>query len=475
VACRLERGFGTSRLFAGLAAAVMVAGLLGAGWTASGEGRAEARQPEPGVAEQLRVARDLSDAFGHVAEKVSPAVVHITAREERVIVRRDFFGRRYKRPNVREGQGSGVIVSPDGYVLTNNHVVGDATEEPTVRLMDGREFKARVIGTAPLHDLAVLKINDGTLPYVELGDSDRVRVGEWVLAMGSPFGFESSVTAGIVSATQRAGLGLTSQRYRESEEFIQTDAAINPGNSGGPLVNLDGEVIGINSAIASRGGGSVGIGFAIPSELARAVMENLIRSGEVELGWLGMLLEPNPGGGVRVEEVVEGAPAARYGLRDGDVVKSYRGRVINDVEKLIRAIQYTPPGTRAEVLIDRGNRSQSLEVVVGDPIKEQVQLLGGRRLHSLGLTAATFSEQALKILGVQVPRGLRGVVLIDVEPGSPAEVAGFEEGDVIIGVEQVEVEDIRDLQLALERYGPRRPVRFYVQRGREQGYLDLGG
>lgn len=448
-------------------------------------------QPPQNVQKQLEYARDLSGAFEYVASVVAPAVVNITATSQVLTPRYDFWGFRRNVPEVREGQGSGVIVSEDGYVLTNNHVLAGSSS-PMVKLTDGREYTATVIGTDDVRDLAVLKIDAMGLPAAKLGDSDSVRVGQWVLALGSPFGFENTVTAGIVSATGRSGLGLNSDLYKDTESYIQTDAAINPGNSGGPLVNLEGEVIGINSAIASRNGGSVGIGFAIPSEIAIGVMDNLIRAGRVDPGWLGLDLSdpfevglrPNRPLGIRIDHIYDQSPASQADLRTGDVILAIDGRAVNTRQKLIRAVRYTPPGSIVELEILRDGRPMTTNVRVGDRDIGIAELVGASRIEALGLTVATLDDRVAPLLDLDHLGNTRGVVVISVDADSIGAKVGFESKDVIVAVgdlpegkrqtdRTVRTRSAGDLTVALENRNGRRGARFDVIRGTRRGYIPV--
>jgi len=334
-------------------------------------------------------------AFVEVTKATKPAVVNISTTK---VVRfrgapyspffndpffRRFFGddffREFRAPREQREQslGSGVIVSQDGYIVTNNHVVEGASE---IRVLvgDQREFKGRVVATDPRTDVAVVKIAGHGLPTIPWGDSDRLQVGEWVLAIGNPFGLNQTVTAGIISATGRANVGIA-----DYEDFIQTDAAINPGNSGGALVNVRGELIGINTAIFSRSGGYMGIGFAIPSNMVREVMEDLIKRGKVTRGWLGVhiqLLTPDlakkfglkEAHGVLVGEVSGGSPAAKAGMNRGDVILELAGKRVEDPEHLRNEVARTEPGKRIPVKIWRGSKEMILQVEIEELPKEVV-------------------------------------------------------------------------------------------------------
>ncbi len=310
-------------------------------------------QTSPDSSRDLAVAQALSRAFAAVVKKAAPAVVFIEV--EKTVVRKephpfpfgpfpfDFFGDDFMRrffPQIprkfkQRGAGSGFIVSPEGLIFTNNHVV-EGADKVIVKLADGRTFKGKVVGRDPQSDVAVLKIKGHNLPTVPLGDSDKIQVGEWVIAIGNPFGLSHTVTVGVVSAKGRSGLGIT-----DFEDFIQTDAAINPGNSGGPLLNIRGEVIGMNTAIFSRSGGYMGIGFAIPINIVKLVAEQLVEKGKVVRGWLGVVIQDLTPAlaqefglerteGALVAEVLKGSPADRAGLRPGDVIVGYEGKPVKN-------------------------------------------------------------------------------------------------------------------------------------------------
>ncbi|MBS0609480.1 MAG: Do family serine endopeptidase [Proteobacteria bacterium] len=319
-------------------------------------------------------SRPAAGGFSAAARKAAPAVVSITTSKEVRNPRSNdpwfqfFFGD--QGPQSQTGLGSGVIVSPDGYILTNNHVV-EGADEIEVALTDGRHARATVIGTDPDTDLAVLKVQLDKLPVIVLGDSDKLAVGDQVLAIGNPFGVGQTVTSGIVSALGRSHLGINT-----FENFIQTDAAINPGNSGGALVDVNGNLMGINTAIYSRSGGSMGIGFAIPVSTARQVLEGIVRDGQVTRGWIGV--EPSELSpelaqtfgvqatqGVIITGVLQGGPAAQAGIRPGDVVLQVAGKPTDNVSQLLTAVAALAPGKAADFELQRGDKRLKLSVVPG--------------------------------------------------------------------------------------------------------------
>jgi serine protease Do len=310
-----------------------------------------------------------------VAKRVKPAVVHITIGAG--VRRQTSFDEPEEStpsdppsdptpspvqssPYARRGTGSGVIVSPDGYILTNNHVAG-ASADIRVRLSDGREFTARRIGVDAETDLASIKIEARNLPHATLGDSSRLEQGEWVIALGSPFGLEQTMTVGIVSATGRQFGGTY-------DNYIQTDASINPGNSGGPLINMNGEVIGINTMIYSRSGGSEGIGFSVPSNTARSVQEQLLRSGRVTRGYLGVTLQDSStaGSGAMVAEVSNGGPASSAGLRNGDRIVEFDGKAVKSTKQLTEIVAYTQAGKTVKLKFVRDGREQSGSITLDE-------------------------------------------------------------------------------------------------------------
>jgi serine protease Do len=455
--------------FVPLALAVMM-GIVGAGASSVSAFQASSRETATGslTPPEIEHARSLSKAFRYVARRAEPSVVHISALNR--AVRRDFFGRVVGRTDqfVQSGVGSGVVISDDGYVLTNNHVVAPA-EKFKVRLSDGREFDGSIVGRDPATDLAVIKVDATGLKPANFGDSDGIEVGDWVVAVGNPFGFDNTVTAGIVSAKGRALSGSD----RVNEDFIQTDAPINPGNSGGPLFDLEGNVIGINSAIATRNGGSVGLGFAIPSNIARYVKETLVAKGRVDRGYLGIDMVPlteelasragiKPADGIAIREVVEGSPAAKAGLKPGDVVVRYQGRQIDEVYRMRTAIALTPPNSSAVIEVIRDGEPRKLSVTVGD----REDMLA----RSVGLTVETLTADDARRMGY---RGVRGVVVTVVAPGSRAAAAELQTRDIITQVDGVSITDRDEFFRVLQDRDDADGVQLSVIRGQDSGYLNL--
>ena len=432
------------------------------------------------VKSQIAFARTLSDAFNHAATVIGPSVVHVT-QLNRVLVRRSFFdpGEARVQPT---GLGSGVIISGDGYILTNNHVIANS-QSLKVKLSDGREYDAMLVGTDPPSDLAVLKIDAEGLTPAKFADSDALQVGEWVVAVGSPFGFDNTVTAGIVSATGRVGLqGQTDERY---EEFIQTDAAINPGNSGGPLVNLEGSIVGINDQIATRGGGSVGLGFAIPSTIAQPVADALIRDGRVERGWAGIVMADRKPGeaprGVLIRSVVDGGPAAEAGIRPGDVVTRFNTRPVWSMNRLKNTIAFTPPGATVPVDLLRDGQQVTVDIALTDSMSGEASVSGARAFRSLGLTARTLTPPIARQMDLPAEINNMGLLITRVEPGGPASQAQVLQQDVVIQANGVAIASVEDLDQALSLLAPGAPLRLGVVRLRgdafrtfwQSGFIDV--
>ena len=396
---------------------------------------------------------------------------------------RRFFGeefdRRFRQPRDfrQQGLGSGVIVSADGHIVTNNHVVEQA-DEIEVSLADKRKFKAKVVGTDPKSDLAVLKIEAAGLPTLRWADSTRLEVGEFVLAVGNPFGLDQTVTMGIVSAVGRANVGIV-----DYEDFIQTDAAINPGNSGGALVNLNGELVGINTAIFTRTGGYMGIGFAIPSSMARSVIDSLIAHGKVVRGWLGVSIQEiteelakefgvSDGKGALVADIMEDSPASRAGLERGDIIREFEGKPVNDPVHLRTLVAESAPGTKVRVAVLRNKRMQSLEVILSELPKDatvQSSMGQAQGRHALtGVEVRPPSKDELRELRVK-----SGVVVRRVDPDSPAARAGVREGDVIREIDRKPMTSVDEFQRAVNKLGREQRVLLLVARGQGTVFLTV--
>jgi len=391
------------------------------------------------------------------AKAALPAVVNVaTARAAKLPddpFARLFFG---NRPARRErGLGSGVIVSADGFVLTNNHVV-EGAQDIRVTLADRREVSARLVGTDPKTDLAVLKLPGAGYPVVALADSSRVEVAEVVLALGNPFGLSQTVTQGIVSAVGRADLGIA-----DYEDFIQTDAPINPGNSGGALVDARGALIGINTAIFSQTGGSQGIGFAVPVNMARQVMDQLVRRGRLTRGYLGVSLqEVTPAlarglgvsaeRGVVVGDVAPDSPAARAGLKRGAVILAVDGKPVDDVGRFRNLVAGTAPGTTLKLTVLRDGREQTLDVALGEtPERGPTTAAPPSAPERPGLSVTDVTPEVAKTLGL--PPGLAGALVTEVMPGGPAAEAGLRPGDVIQEVNRKPVRSAEEFARAVEQ------------------------
>ncbi|MFG0241999.1 MAG: trypsin-like peptidase domain-containing protein [Phycisphaerales bacterium JB054] len=424
----------------------------------------------------------LSSAFRGAADRALPAVVSVRTVTTQRVVRGQprifrFFPdmpglpddlQEYDAPSA--GSGSGFVFAEQGYILTNRHVV-DGADEVAVTLADGREYDAEIIGTDAMTDVAVIKIEpagDDPLPVARFGDSDRLQVGDWVLALGNPLGLDFTVTAGIVSAKGR-NVGILNRESGNAavEAFIQTDAAINPGNSGGALINLDGEVVGINSAIFSRTGGSVGLGFSIPIELASAVYTNIVNDGRVDFGWLGVEIDSS-GDAVRVARVLEDSPAENAGLRSGDQVLRYQGRPVTSGSQLIRSIQFTPPGSDAALDVIRDGRPVELRAQIVSRTEAEVERFGGQEIVSLGVVVMTATPESL---GTGTGTGGLGVYILDITPNGLAARAGLARGDMIVAVNREPVRTVDALVAELGRAG--RAVRIDLQRGEVRGYTTL--
>ena len=414
-------------------------------------------------------------------ERVSPGVVNIAVRGKVTIAEnplfRDPFFRRFfdlpERPRERETQsvGSGVIVdAKKGYVATNHHVIADA-EEISIVLADRRRLDAEVVGSDPEADIAVLKVEPEDLVAVPFGDSDKLKVGDFVVAIGNPFGIGQTATLGIVSALGRTGLGI--EGY---ESFIQTDASINPGNSGGALVDQQGRLVGINTAILSRGGGNIGIGFAIPVNMARHLIDQLIAYGEVRRGLLGVLIQDltpdiaeamrvEADGGAVISRVLPGSPAAEAGLKAGDVILSLDGKAVASSAELRNRIGLMAPGRKVELGVVRKGRRLTVEATLGEAKQAQAALDGGTSKLAGAKLAEIPPEHPLY-------GQVEGVLVRQVEPGSKAARAGLRAGDIIDGADQQPVTSTDDLAAILRGHGDK-PLLLHVRRGQGALFLSI--
>lgn len=452
-------------------------------------------------------AENLSKAFQKAAKTVRPAVVSVSSvrkfaakgrgrsQPELPDDLRRFFGEdpfekffQFPFPfgpdsrGEQQSLGSGVIVRDNGFLVTNHHVVRGA-DELTVTLADKRQLTATVVGADPRTDLAVLKINATGLSPAVLGDSDQLEVGEWVVAIGSPLGFDQTVTAGIISATGRQ-VGVTQGGY---EDFLQTDAAINPGNSGGPLVNLRGEVIGINTAIASRTGGYMGIGFAIPAKLVKSVVDQILTSGKVTRGRIGAMIQDltpelaesfgykQPGGAL-IGDVVPDSPAAKAGLKPGDIVVKFQGRDVKSAGEFRNAVAATAPGTKATIDIFRDGKTQSVRIDI-DVLNEQAeQTITGDESPApdrFGLSVRTLTPELAAQLGLK--EETKGVLVTSVQPGSVASRAGVRANDVIVAVGDKDVQTADDFHAAMKSIKPEKGIRLRLIRDGARLFLFFRG
>jgi serine protease Do len=443
--------------------------------------------------DKLTTARSLGQAFVEVAKKVQPAVVNITT--EKTITMRpwdrfgedffkgspfeDFFrgfgfspkekGKEYRHKQ-RSG-GSGVIVDKEGYILTNNHVI-EGADKVKIRLNDGREFTATLKGQDSRTDLAVLHIKARDLPVAALGDSDKLEVGEWAIAIGSPFGLEHTVTVGVISAKGRSGLGTGTY-----EDFIQTDASINPGNSGGPLINIDGEVIGINAMIIQPG---TGIGFAIPVNMAKQILSDLIKQGKVVRPWLGISAQDltpemvehfkvKEKEGVLVGQVYPGTGAEKAGLTPGDIIKSVDEKAVKNVSELVKEIQKKKVGQKVKLSLIRDGKGMTVEVTTTS-MPDRPELSKEKEAEEkLGAKVQELTPQVAlryRISGVK-----HGVVVLGVEDGSLADEIGLQEGDVILEINRKKIETIKDFEKAIKDASLEKGILFHLHRKGSSFYL----
>ena len=488
------------RMKAGLSAcALLLTGSL-IGWSASAAGAGSgsapaATPPAPAAVAAGAAARTIgggADSYAPLVQQVAPAVV--TVRSERRVrmtssqlpddpLLRQFFGDQFRIPRQPQerregGLGSGVVVRADGYVLTNNHVV-DGAEQVKVDFTDGRTFDAKVVGTDQPSDLAVLKIDGANLHTLPLGDSDKVRVGDIALAIGNPLGVGQTVTMGIVSAKGRA-TGLGDGSY---QDFIQTDAPINQGNSGGALVNTQGELIGINSQILSPSGGNIGIGFAIPANMAQNVMNQLIAHGTVRRGMLGVTVQPvtadiarslhlNGVHGALVNSVTPNGAADKAGVRRGDVITAINGHDVSDSNGLRNEISQMMPGTAAKLTVVRDGKDQTVDVRLGELQPERSARTddgSAEQGSAFGIQVEPLTRESAGQLGVKAASGL---VITDVQPSSRAADAGLRQGDVIEEIDGAKVTTADALRAALTRRTDS-PALMLVHRGDTTFYITI--
>jgi serine protease Do len=432
-----------------------------------------------------------NQAMAEIVAAVKPSVVNIssTSKVKGETVQspfsddpffRRFFGDKFgfsdkPREYKRSGLGSGVIVDKRGYILTNNHVVKGA-DEIKVKLSDNREFKGEVIGSDPKTDLAVVKINTDNLPVIQLGNSDELKAGETVLAIGNPFGLNQTVTSGIVSATGRANVGIA-----DYEDFIQTDAAINPGNSGGALVNIKGELIGINTAILSTTGGYQGIGFAIPSNMAKTVMESLIKSGKVVRGWLGIYIQPltpdlakqfglGDEKGILVGDVIEDSPAEKAGIQRGDVILEFNGKKVEDPRSLRNMVSATNPNDEVSVKLVREGQQRTVRVKITELSDEQQKLSGNFENQLAGVHVQQVTPEIKKNL--DVPKRVSGVIVTNIEAGSPADGILMKD-DIVMEIDKKPVKSINDYDAMVSKLKADKNILILVFRQGSAFYVTL--
>jgi len=434
----------------------------------------------PVTAANLAALDNRPPSFSAIAKKMMPVVVNISTTSQRSSrVAGDpieeffnrFFGETPPRESPQRSLGSGILISKDGEILTNYHVVRNA-DVIKVKLADQTEYEARLVGKDDRTDLALIKVRKAVnaLPAAKLGSSNLLEVGDWVMAIGNPFGLEHTVTAGIVSAKGRViGAG-------PYDNFIQTDASINPGNSGGPLINAQGEVVGVNTAIFSQSGGNVGIGFAIPIDLAKKVADQLRKNGRVVRGWLGVRVQDvspqlatslgltkNPGETAIVTDVADNSPAAEAGVRTGDIIVEFNGKPLPKSHDLPTFVADTAPGQKVTLKIIRDKSERSVTAKIGELPDEGDPLQQAESKDpEIGLRVQRITPEASRRLGLS---STKGVLVVEVQPGSPADAAGIEPADVIREVNQRPVNNVKDFEKAVRQVRRGDRILFLVHRG----------
>jgi len=464
---------------------VSLVGVLRSSFTTTGAPEIPAAQAGPAASEGI-TKTPLS--FSDLTEKVKPAVVNIsTTKTLRGRGRYNmpfgnspfgddfferFFGDIPRREFKQRSLGSGFIISNDGYIFTNNHVIEQA-DKILVKISDGKEYEAKIIGTDPNTDLALIKIKpENSLPVAEIGDSDKVKVGEWVIAIGNPFGLDATVTAGIVSAKGRViGAG-------PYDNFIQTDASINPGNSGGPLFNMDGKVIGINTAIIAQGQGIV---FAIPINMAKSILSDLKTKGKVTRGWLGISVQDineemaknlnhKTKGGALVSDVFKDDPADKAGIKVGDIITEINGKPVKDTHELLILIAGMHVGQIANIKAIRDGREMSFQVKVGER-KDDLARAGVEKSgkSQFGITAQDITPEMARQLGIS----REGVIIAEVQAGSPADEVGIQPQDVIVQVNRVRISSMKDYNREISKAAEKKSVTLLIKRGRSSFFVAL--
>ncbi len=441
--------------------------------------------------ESIDILTKAGQAMAEVTAAAKPAVVNIASTQTIKTQGipspffndpffRHFFGDEFgfnDKPKERKqsGLGSGVIVDKDGYIITNNHVVRNATEIK-VKLSDKREFKGKIIGSDPKTDIAVIKIDAKDLPVIKIGDSEKLKVGETVIAIGNLYGLNQTVTYGIVSATGRANVGIA-----DYEDFIQTDAAINPGNSGGALVNVRGELVGINTAIFSTSGGYQGIGFAIPSNMVKVVMDSLIKKGKVVRGWLGVSIQPmtpelakqfkiSDEKGALVGDVFEDSPAEKAGIKTGDVIVEYNGKKVDEPSGLRNMVAGTSPNEKALLKIIRDGKQVEVSVVIVEQPSNLQKLQGKFENYLKGIHVQNLTPEIRSSL--EIPKRVTGVIITDIDAGSPAEGV-LMRNDIILEINKNRISSTKSYESVASKIKPDQNVLLLVFRNGAAIYITL--